>query len=347
MKVLCALSGIEFSCDYFPGTLSSREHYHPIFSMPQKALLSYGFKKWESGELTDTDSYLLYLALFNSTDLVEFRVPTLRTPKTSQIVASHMEALAEIVHTINVIGYEKCSTVLSMPSFVISPDTKNLECTGNWIKIWEANYADYLTGYKLTTSVEYLSRKENKLERLIRSKADIATYAGTLAEWANTVAEFPTDIDWNENDQDETFSSYWRRIIRKAAKGEQIFCIPRKDLNDLVSYCEENIPHGSLCAHTLMTLLREAQDRKNAYLDLGDVDLSTGETAFRILDAESSIEDANKIALIDSAPTEFPLAENYPSKLAFLRAKLKYSMAQEYKKQLEANTPVPQNPSEE
>mgnify|MGYP000735790344 CR=1 FL=1 len=54
-KILCAYSGIEFSCEHFPITLHARESYHPIFNVPQKKLLSY-LGKWAGNELTPTDN---------------------------------------------------------------------------------------------------------------------------------------------------------------------------------------------------------------------------------------------------------------------------------------------------
>ena len=62
MKYQCAYSNLQLNVDYFPGFISTTETIHPIFHIPQKKLLSY-LGKWSSGELTETDSYLLFLAI--------------------------------------------------------------------------------------------------------------------------------------------------------------------------------------------------------------------------------------------------------------------------------------------
>jgi len=89
----------------------------------------------------------------------------------------------------------------------------------------------------------------------------------------------------------------------------------------------------------LFQLLRDGLQRKKNFLNLGDIDIGNpSATTFRILDADASIEDANKLALIDSAPTELPIESNYPTKLAYLRAKMKYDMAIKYKQGLEESS---------
>ena len=102
MKILCSKSGIEFTAEHFPGTFFSRELSHPIFSLEQKKLLSYT-GKWAAGELTPTDSYLLFLALLNSSEQIQFRTSCKRTPLTNSIVANNMEYLVRTVIKLNAI----------------------------------------------------------------------------------------------------------------------------------------------------------------------------------------------------------------------------------------------------
>ncbi len=119
-KILCALSGIEFKCDHFPIYLSSREVHHPIFSVDTSRLLTYD-EKWINNDLNDTESYLLYLALFNSTGLCRFEVPAIRTQLTASIIAQNMSKLFDAVDSIQCIGIEKSRTTLMLPSFNIGP----------------------------------------------------------------------------------------------------------------------------------------------------------------------------------------------------------------------------------
>jgi len=114
MQILCAYSSITFTVEHFPGTLSSRESYHPVFDMPQKRLLS-NLGKWSSGGLTPTDSYLMFLAVLRSTDLVDFRVPAIRTEKTDATIAQNMEALCRTVIRLNSVS----NPAVCFPLFVL------------------------------------------------------------------------------------------------------------------------------------------------------------------------------------------------------------------------------------
>ena len=91
-KILCAKSGIQFQCEHFPIRFTQNEVSHPIFSASLKQLWKF-YPKWQTGELTDIDSYLLFLAYFNSTDLVKWRVPAKYHAGTQSIIAQNFDSL--------------------------------------------------------------------------------------------------------------------------------------------------------------------------------------------------------------------------------------------------------------
>ncbi len=333
-RILCAISGVKFKVEHIPMSLTSRESHHPIFDITTSKLLTLA-PRWIEGELSDTENYLLYLALFNSTGLMEFRSPAIRTAETASIVAQNMAPLASIVERIYTSGTTKVTEILHLPSFVIHPDTKDLSSSPDWITIWNNCYKDYQDHYSTSTALEKLNRQETILERYIRDhNKDISTYALRIANWAADAGKFYEHNYQilNEHNQPEMLSSYWKRIIVACAKTESIWNIPDFDLKELILHCEETIYHGSIYAHTLMSLLRAGAERKDNFLSIGDIDIGQHGTSFRILDADASVEDANKLALIDSAPLEMPVEKNYPNKLAWIKAKLNYQMAQDYKK---------------
>ena len=337
-NVLCAYSGIEFAVPHFSHSFYSRECSHPVFTLPVPKLLGIVENQWLEQRLTPTENYLLYLALFNSTGLMEFRVPATVTADTSAIIAANMIPLSEIVTAIYESGAEKVREVLYLPSFVISPDTKDLESSPDWIAIWVQAYASFKDNYRTANELEKLVRKETNLERKIKDRSkDIATYARDLAIWAADAGKFPTWPAGLDSGLAKTtglhpqcsLRDYWIYIITCCCKLENIWSIPDGDIQELTEHCEDTIPHGSIFAATLMSLLRAGVDRKKSFFNLGDIDLGNG-TSFRILDAEASIEDANKLAIIDSAPKSAPIESQYPNKLAFIRAKMNYRLAQEY-----------------
>lgn len=338
MKILCGLSSIEYEVSHFPYSLTSRESHHPIFDIPQKKLLPL-IQRYDDEEFTPTDSYLYYLALFNSTSLVHFRLPAIRTTLTSSIVAQNIHRLHEMVEMINVMGADKIKGILHLPQFVIDVETRDLSSTHDWIKIWDAACEEYENGYVKASNDEKRKRREEILERFIKDpNKDISSYAGHLAEWASIAGRLELEHNYNvadENDKPIPLAEYWKRIIKRCAKGDGLYEIPMGDLLDLQDYYETEVEQHGIYSHCLLTLLRVSIDRKKNYLDLNDVDLSPDGTTFRILDPDADVADANMLAIIDSAPKKEPIRTDYPSNLAFLRAKMNYQMAKEYNEELE------------
>lgn len=324
-KILCAYSGIEFACDHFPIVLHARESYHPIFNVPQKKLLGY-LGKWSGGELTSIDSYLLFLALLNSTELVTFNVPAAPNPFTASIVAQNMEFLAKTVIKINTVY----NPLAVFARIYITPDTKFLSNARDWIEVWEENYKDFLNGYKSAHDNAKLLHRERALERLIKNpyKSD-SQIATQLAEWANQAASFPTYEVHNPFIQDRrsyiSCAEYWKTIICMACKDDRLYAIPSTGLEDVLEYCQENIPVGSgIYSERLFRILRNAQHKNKNFLELGDYDIKT---TFQILDNPSNVEEANISALIQAAPEEEPRLEQYPTKFKFMQAKMRWELA--------------------
>jgi hypothetical protein len=317
MKIQCSISGIEFSVEHYPRSLHHSGYYHPIYLLEQKHLLA-DISRYFQDELTATDSYLLFTALLNSTELFDWRVPAKRTELTEHIISNNIEALAQVIGKINLIKH---------PSFVLSriavtPDTCTLDNVKYWIKSWEDQIEEFQDGYKEYDITRALIQREAVLERIIKSsQSKPERYAKHLSEWASKAGAFPDYID-----------EYWKEIICKCVRSESIFSVPKVDLDELIEHCEFNISHGSIFSHALMELLRKGRDKQSSFLGLGDFipSISAGAGGFKILDAEASVEDANILALIASAPTDLPIASDYPNKLAYIKAKHKYELAQSY-----------------
>lgn len=325
MRILCAYSGVDFTCEHFPSALLSREAYHPIFNLPQKKLISY-LGKWGGGELTPTDCYLLFLATLRSSDLVEFRVPAVRTTRTDSIIAHNMESLMKTVLSLNTVT----NPGVIFPHYVISPETKDLDNVQYWIQNWKESYADFKEGKGKDYDDRKLVHREAALERLIRSPhRPISSYAHQIADWASIAGDFPTFQTINRlTNTRQTCGDYWKQIIIYAATEEKLFAINRADLEELLEHCETNISYSGIFGHTLFTVLRKALEKQKNFLGLGDLDISR--STYQILTSTDSVQDANLRAAINSAPLERPEQKDYPTKFSYLRAKLNYEMAQKY-----------------
>ncbi len=327
MRILCSYSSIQFQVEHFPGFLDSRESYHPVFDMaPKKLLATMG--KWSSGGLTPTDSYLLFLALLKSTELVDFRVPAIRTERTDSIVAQNIEHLARTsIRLTSIVNPSVC-----FPHYVVSTDTRTLENVRYWIENWDDSYLDFTAG-KLRDiegrdEWKKLATREAALERLIKNPhRPISSYASQLADWASIAGSFPDHgtVPSPFTSLPTTIADYWKTIITYCANDVRLFSIPRTDLQELIDHCEDKIPIGSIYSNALFKVLRHAFDRQKSFFGLGDIDISR--STYEILNSTDNVEDANLRGAIQSAPAEEPRQEQYPSKFEYLRAKLRWDLA--------------------
>lgn len=251
---------------------------------------------------------------------------------TDSIVAQNMEPLLRIANILQMVNHP----AFVLPSFVISPETASLANIPHWIDIWLDCYKQFQSGNKAAALHDRIVRREQAMERMIKdSTKNPANYATQLAEWASLAGSFPIG-DTPVAGKLVSLAEYWKSIIRKAARGEAIFEIDDGDLAELIEHCEDTIAanHASIYSQKLMVVLRDAAESKRNFLGLNDFDIRT--STYRILSATDTIENANIMAMIDSAPLAQPIETNYPSKIAFLRAQFRWKAAQIHGQQLES-----------
>ena len=317
-KIVCAISGIKFSCDHLPIVLGSNiGYYHPIFALPYKKL--YGlYSKHCSGHLTPTDSYLLLLAFLHSTEQIEWSVPAARNPSDSQtihLVENNLRQLIEVVEVSNTIYVPS----FKQPSFKVTIDNSSLVNLPSWIEAWEKNIELFKRGALSQRLQEDLQKVENKLSYYIKSGSSPETYSMVVASWADKAADFPREHREN-----------WCKIIRSCFNSSKMFSTPIADLKAVKAYCEENIEAGSIHFHTLMEVLKEGISRHTDFLGMSPVALG-----YTLLPEDSSKNDEAVAAIISAAPDSEPLRADYDSQLEYIRAKMRYRTASiQEKKQL-------------
>ena len=254
-QITCAKPGVVFNCEHMPLSLSSREYAHPLFSISKKRLISL-VGEWSIGKLSHTESYLLYLSLLDSTELVQWRNPAVFTPKTPQIIANNMAALVHIVGKIDVISHPS----FALPKFAISSDTASLENSYHWIQSWIQNYNDWYDGLRDANKREELKSKiqnrEESLERVIKTAhTRVEDLAIMLAGWAEDAGDFPTSTTTIPHPFLKgrvTIREYWKQIIRACSNDDRIWQYPVTDIVELIEHCEDNVQHGSIYAASLM-----------------------------------------------------------------------------------------------
>lgn len=327
-KILCGISGIEYTCEHFPVYLTRRETYHPVFSIPPKKLWKY-LPKWQAGELTTTDSYLLFLAFLNATDKIHWDFPCKRTENTDSIVAQNMESLAAAVSEI--FSLPEAAQEL-FPQYVVTGETATLGNVKLLIQGWHSAYEDFKNGLREERLSSDLRKKEIVLEKLIKSvHIPPEKYAHILGEWAEIAGNFPQfPIAHPIQKINVPISVYWKELIQKCYNMVSLIQYPAADLKELLDHCEENIDVGSIYSYQLFSTLRDGMGRINDFFGIGDLGLSATNPGFQIIsetgNAQHAVEKANLDILKATAPTSEPRRIDYPSELAYIRAKMKWSL---------------------
>jgi len=336
-NIICGISGVPFKTPHIPMTLHKREMNHPIFYLPQKRLLGI-YSLYLKGQLTDIDSYLLFVALLKSTDNVTFSVITQVSTSTERIIASNIRQLVEVIWETNAILHPS----FKQPSFYISQHTANLDNIKMWIVSWRKNIEEFKSGIDSRSSAKKLLETEKRLERLILSP-DITgdlKLLSAVANWASLAADFPI-----------AKMDDWKLLIRKCYNMQSMFNTPKKDLIELKEYCEENIEAGSLYYHNLMKVLRTGIANHNDFLGLGYLTSDPADKSssynYTLLDTPENEAkgEAAILAIIASAPTSEPIKNEYKTLTEFLKAKLAYRAAQEAG--MKATSPSPKKEGRE
>jgi len=355
-KFICCYSGLEITTSHFPLYLSERENTdacHPIFHVSQKKLLSYARQWMTPNALTPTDKYLLYVALLKSTDLVYFRTHctfeesrittdgdrfVLRHGST-KTVAQNMEQLLFTVSRINSVLNPR----VRFPEVVITEETANLWNSKHWLDNWNQTYEDYKAGISRQEKLAEQSVREQALQRLIKSPhRRIESYSAELATWTAEAADFPIfTIKHPVHNQPVPLAEYYKEIIQHACAKEFFKITNTADLKEVMALCYERISFsiekgenagGSLQSFLLFKVLEEAQQYLDSFItgtkkSVPTVRMPISDT-WRFPDEDKPDEFVQGInKLIADAPTEKPIASNFPTKLAYLTAKIKWDAA--------------------
>lgn len=313
MKVLCKYSGIEFNVDNFANMRI--QHIHPLFSCAPKQLLSRA-GDWAAQKLNEKERRLLFLSLLYTTELVEFRVTA--APADS-VVQSNMESL------IKFIGWQSgiSSPQLALPRFVVSAETRTLANAKYWLEIWWQARKDFEDGYRAFSDLAKLRNREVALERLIKNhQKKTEDYSGILAAWAMDASNVPVAL-----------REYWISLFK--LKGLNIYQAKTVDLEEIVEHMTEYLDHGSIYAAATLRHMRVMLAKNKTGLNFGlgipdeelekldfEVALST---PFRIV--EDEVETYNKQVAAAEAPEDEPSQRDYPSRLAYLKAKAAWILA--------------------
>lgn len=317
-RVTCAISGIRFDCSYFEHlNIPHTEGFvHPIFATSHKQL-HYLYTAHCKGQLTSNDSYLLFMAFLHSSNKIKWLHPAACNPNelhTKQLIENNLAQLVAVLEKTAVIRHPH----FVQPSFNVTYENCALDQIKNWIKAWDNNIRDFYTGKIDDRTRNELQLVENRLSKLILSGEDPKTFSHVVANWADKAASFPPEL-----------ADSYKEVISSCFSINKMFNTPLPLLKEIKDYCECNIEVGSIHFHTLSQVLNEGISRHIDYL--GGSSLALGYTLLTpTTGANAGAElknSAELVTLAAKAPSNEPIAADYPTSLAFLRARLAYRVA--------------------
>lgn len=333
-RITCAISGIRFNTSFLdsisiPHTVG---YFHPIFAVEHKTLYHL-YSKHCKGELTSNDSYLLFLAFLHSSGQVDWLHPVALNPNdssTKRLIQNNLSQLISVLEKTGLISHPS----FKQPSFNVTVDNCFLGQIPNWILAWESNILDFQQGRADIKTIRSLQEVENRLSHLILSGEKPERYAHVIASWAEQAADFPLDK-----------TEGWKKTIRSCFSITKMFNTPLVELKEIKDFCECNIEVGSIHFHSLMNVLKEGIHRHVNYL--GGSALALGYILLEVPPEKDTLKhraneaknNAELLTLAANAPESYPIESDYPTSLAFLKAKLAYRVASSIRKEEKETLP--------
>jgi hypothetical protein len=323
--VTCAISGVTMDIPSFPklNIQHTAGYLHPIFAASTKQLDSL-YSSYARNQLSIKEGYLLLLATLHSTGKVNWEVPVSLIPSSKladSVVHSNLPLLMEVTAKTAVIQLPS----FKQPQYTVRADNSNLATLKNYLLAWQRNLDTFQENKVASRYADSLRKVENKLSRLIRGSESTATYTKIVAEWADKAAGFPLDK-----------AEQWKRIIESCFLEDRMRNVDLAALQELKEYCDINLEVGTLHYFKLMEVLREGVVRHSNYLGeyslLGNLSASSmlGHNYLDTIGSSLLDEKAGSAAvaaIVADAPTSAPIESDYPTKLAYIKAKLAYRIA--------------------
>lgn len=328
MKIICRYSGVEYEIfthwrDPKSNQIKLANSFnhltiageHPIFSISIPELLAEVGTSWAARKLTKKDARALFCCLLLRTELVEFRSTPAPTDAT---IAANMHGLARVLTWKSAIGH----TLLHLPRYALTHHNRNLAFISQWIENWNSSYDGWKNNRERSLLISEAESRVHLLRKLIHSATKTTeNYAGTLASWAFDASGLP-----NKSEGDKIIRERWMKLFR--LRGLAVFQANTAHIEDMLEWFEENLEHGTVEAAKVLEHIRKILNYNTRGLEaaLGFIDGST----YQIV--RDNVEIHNRKAIAASAPAEEPteamVGNIYPTKVAMLRARAAWRIAQ-------------------
>lgn len=263
MKAICKYTGLELvSSSGFARWCVVSEH--PIFAVPLDELIQMASIEW-SPEMFVLDKKLLLLAIAKQCDLLTWQFNTAIIPANPSIstIESSIQDLLQIAGWIDFQRYS--NKFSSYPALHITEETASMLAFPDMLRT-VINTRDY-------TDKE--ERKDHRLKCLANNAANLsakcriganreASLLRTTAEWALLV----TDDALNRERVSPEIKEDWKTMLMTSASNIKAKGFSIADVDELRDFMVDNLPHGSVIAHDVITHLQ----RLVAINDYTDID---------------------------------------------------------------------------
>lgn len=322
MKFKCKISGLEWQEDILDELSSSTlVTLHPIFSISESNLISLA-----SAALADpneTSMYLVGLAAFNK--LNPIWISTVNALAAAPMIVSQFERIIKLVFAIPKERRDQ------FPSYRIDSSNNDFAGLIHWLDAIQSVFDEWKQSGKELEFNRLLARKESVLITLLNNRYSKkpGSIASALAEWASIAAQFPKSCFYMPDGTTTTLDQYWKVLIKHAFVDDHLEFISLRvdpdDLEDLIDYCEMNIPHGTTQAHILLSKLRKSLSILNEFVrpkikqpTLVD---ESEDIAGLLSESKPEFQQVNQAVIMSE-----PKAKDFKSTAEYLRAKLKWQV---------------------
>ena len=171
MRLFCTISGTISELPQFTHPTIKQEWHHPIFSLSSSELLRIYKVAWQRQRLSKSESRLLALALFNSSQLVSWSAAASHMPSSlisqEPQITQAMPLLAEIItFSLSCPSWPQ-SQLAHFPTIIIdSSNNQDMSILVTACELWLAAIADYHAGYYRQYQEKRDAEKANFLSHL-------------------------------------------------------------------------------------------------------------------------------------------------------------------------------------
>jgi hypothetical protein len=312
MKTLCLYSGVTlYKTPHLLGlTLAD---IHPIFRAKKKLIIcpDMVFRFMKSTDIEEKK--LIFLAILNTTELVEFRVPAMPSARTVE------KNFFNLMHTAGWLAFAEATykAVVAFPQFVVNEQTADLESLSAWIRSCE-DIKDQIIKRDINRErAASLEQKAAEIKKEINNATFLhRAFTPALARWALDFAQLKrTDERYNQ----------WVKILCSPLSEAWVYDL--ETLREIEDYLEEELPaeHPQVISvmAQIRTFILECKKGFTEFAVFNEHD-ETGES-FTIVDDETGLTTPSK-HLVD-VPTTEPRQSDYPTKVAYLIATAKWRLA--------------------